>query len=130
MKKLSFLALASILLVLAVSACELSDPCDPGQEFKYGVCIIPSTTPPPNGGGGESGCEQAPGGAGGEVECVEPPNAGATCTEGGDECVGETVCGAPQLPQCVALCGPGDPFEGKCPDGLSCTDFGEAIVCF
>lgn len=131
MKKLLFLSLTTAVSSLVFAACELNDPCDPGQEFKHGVCILPDTTTPSSGGqGGEPGCDQAPGGAGGEVECVEPPNVGDTCTEGGNECVGETVCGAPQLPQCVALCGPGDPFEDSCPGGLSCTDFGQAIVCF
>ena len=129
MKNLILLSLASVASSLAFAGCELNDPCDPGQEFKHGLCILEASPEPP-GGGGESGCQQAEGGAGGEGECIEPPNVGATCTEGGDECVGETVCGAPQLPECVALCGPGDPFEENCPQGLSCTDFGQAIVCF
>lgn len=128
MKKLILFSLTVIVPVLLSAACELKDPCDPGQEFKYGVCIIPD--PPPKGAGGEPGCEMAPGGAGGEDECIEAPNVGDECTEGGDECVGETVCGAPQLAQCVALCGPGDPFEDGCPNDLTCTDFGEASVCF
>lgn len=130
MKKLTLLLLATVVALPALVACELNDPCDSDQEFEYGVCILPEATPPSGGAGGESGCDQAPGGASGEVECALPPNVGDACTEGGDECVGETVCGAPQLPQCVALCGPGDPFEDACPGGLSCTDFGQAIVCF
>lgn len=129
MKKYILLSLSSAVALLAVAACELNEPCDPGQEFKYGLCIE-EAAPEPSGGGGESGCDEAEGGAGGEVECIEPPNPGTSCTEGGDECVGGTVCGAPQLPECVALCAPGDPFEEGCPDGLSCIDAGQASVCF
>lgn len=129
MKKLILFSLFVVVPSYVSTACELNDPCDPDQEYKYGVCIIPDP-PPAEGSGGGSGCDESQGGAGGAVECVVPPNVGTTCTEGGDECVGETVCGAPQLPQCVALCGPGDPFEGSCPNDLTCTDFGEASVCF
>lgn len=130
MKKLIVLSLTTAVSSLAFAACELNDPCDPDQEFKYGVCILPDTTPPSGGEGGEPGCDQGPGGAGGEGECIEPPNVGEACTEGGDECVGETVCGAPQFPECVALCGAGDPFEDSCPNGLTCTDLGQASLCF
>lgn len=129
MKKLILLSVASLAAVLFFAACELKEPCDPGQEFKYGLCIQQEATEPP-GGGGSSGCEAADGGAGGAVECIQPPNAGEMCTEGGDECVGGAVCGAPQLPECVALCGTGDPFEESCPEGLSCLDVGQASVCF
>lgn len=129
MKKFVFPSLALIGTTWSLTvACELNDPCDPGQTFEYGVCL--PADPENEGAGGEGGCDEMAGGAGGVVECIEPPNFGTRCTEGGDECVGGTVCGAPQLPKCIGLCGPGDPFEGSCPDGLSCTDFPEASVCF
>ena len=104
---------------LCALGCELKDPCDPGQTLEYGLCSPPA----------------ADGGAGGALVCEElviegEPNVGASCTEGGDECMGGTVCGAPQLPECVALCGECDAFFENCPSGLNCTNFGEASVCF
>ncbi len=113
---------------LAATGCELNDPCDPGQKVEYGVCVPDDA--PPEGAGGDTSCDEIAGGAGGEVVCVDPPNFGASCTEGGEECLGGTVCGAPQLPECIGLCGPGDPFDGNCPSGTTCTDFPEASVCF
>lgn len=54
-------------------------------------------------------------------EPTDPPNFGATCDDQTD-CTGGTVCAAPQLPQCIGMCGSGDPFEDSCPDGTTCTE--------
>ncbi len=104
------------------SSCTINEPCDPGQSLSHGLCV---ESPPDPGLGGGPQCEDT--GMGGFDTSLQ--NEGEACTEGGDECLGGTVCGAPERPLCTALCGPCDPFFEACPNGTNCTDVGRAIVC-
>jgi hypothetical protein len=98
--------------------CELKDPCDPGQTYEYGLCLPPTAE---GGAGGAPVCE--------ELTIEGEPNVGDPCTEGGDECTGGTICGAPRLPECLALCGECDAFFENCPSGLTCRNLGPASLC-
>lgn len=113
----------ALLSVVWIVGCEIEEPCDPGQNHEHGLCVPAAEEPSM---GGAPMCEDT--GMGGFDTSLE--NHGTACTEGGDECLGGTVCGAPELPECTALCGPCDPFFEACPEGTECTDFGRAIVCF
>lgn len=116
--------LTTALLALGALGCEIEEPCDKDQTVEYGLCVPPE----PGGGGSGAGgsdpveCEELPDGEG-------PVNTGVACTEGGTECTGGTVCGAPEFPQCVAACGVCDFFFESCPDSTSCTEFPQGSVC-
>ena len=99
-----------------LNACEVKEPCDSGFTFDYGLCLPDEA--------------DNAGGAGGDAGEDDGPNFGAECTEMGMECLAGTVCALPRAPNCVGLCGVGEPFDGKCPEDKPCTDFGEAFICF
>jgi hypothetical protein len=127
--------LISLFAALSFVGCDLSDPCDEGMDYEYGVCHptpTTTTTTATGGAGGDSG--EAPDSTGGDGdepdEPADPdaPNWSAECASITD-CTGGLVCDNVDTFTCIALCGAGDAFDGRCPETLACERFGAFSVC-
>ncbi len=116
--KLLLVTVSALAGALVVLGCTIDEPCDPGQVVEVGLCITPMPDDPAGGAGGATAPEE------------EKPNFDADCAEM-SECLAGTVCGAPDLPKCIGLCGPDDPFEDNCPSDKSCTEVRPGTsICF
>jgi hypothetical protein len=132
---------AGLCTVLGLSAaCGVEDPCDPGQTYRNGGCYPPEeddvtvdedTTEQGPADTNGSAIDGGPLPAGSEetAEPMEEANLGATCATQAD-CLGGTVCAADEgLPECLGLCGEGDPFEDSCPATNPCIELQGNFLC-
>jgi hypothetical protein len=111
---------ALTLLMLSTLACDLSDPCDPGDYEEHGACRpIPQDAPLVSDASmGDSGED------GGSEADAEPPSDpyegfGDACADVGD-CRDGLICGAPMLPICTQVNCLDEP--SICPPDWTCFD--------
>jgi|GEM_PF-3208398 len=143
----------------ATRECVGAGACEGGQRCELGIWTVcdcaeeslssqdePSDSSPPvnlNGAGGTPSSETGSGGGandtgaggrpegtgGGLLEMADPNELGAPC-ETQEDCLGLTACAAEfGLPACIGQCGPGEPFDGLCPESNPCFDFGGSFLC-
>lgn len=117
---------AAVLAVcLCLFGCEADDPCDDGQVYKQGVCVVETDGDKDAGSKKDAGDEPTPdAGMGGGSECKEDQSAvlGKSCMEDA-----ECNCAAPYCAKqpgqamgfCTAYC---QPSPDDCPTGYRCFD--------
>jgi hypothetical protein len=108
------------LLSAGQSACDPSDPCDPGYHEVHGACY--KDDEPRDASDDPSGGEDG----GHEADAASPDSPEALYEFFGDDCSDESgcpdalICGAPELPMCTQVNCLDD--ESLCPPDWTCTD--------
>jgi hypothetical protein len=125
------------MVLLALSACDVDEPCDEGQRSERGACVAEGEAMAGSGGGGNDSDKDAtvPRADAGEGSALEDGGStGQACEEDratslGADCTGDADCNcaAPYCAKmpgqaagtCTVFCAP-DPDD--CPDGYDCFD--------
>lgn len=105
-------------LSLALSACDPSDPCDPGYYADHGACF--RLNQHLDAGGDVDDIDDADAGETYGQAPFDADDFGKTCSSF-DDCSGSApVCGAPMFPLCTAI----NCLEGaaQCPSDWQCLD--------
>ncbi len=108
---------------IGLTACDPSDPCDPGYYEEHGACRLFGAAA--NGGDGDQADASQDDDGGESAEPADASNAdpyasfGDECAEQAD-CPSHLVCGAPQLAYCTAVSCLAD--ASTCPPGWTCLD--------
>jgi hypothetical protein len=97
------------------AGCWDDHPCDPGQEFRDGLCF---NNPSASGGSSSTGGQSGSGGSGGQVG---DSTWGMKC-EMPTDCAGDSpICAPAPLGYCTNInCSPGEENADTCPDGWTC----------
>ena len=105
-----------LLCLWLLAACEVDDPCDPGQTYMQGLCFPKMTPPPP--GPVDAGADDGAASDAGELK----DTFGKTCASA-EDCAGgnATVCAPAPFSSCTQQnCMDGEAHAGACPSGWRC----------